>query len=56
MGNSVPKYYTVEEAKAIIGAGRWISLKKQLEYHRGKGIDFDGIQALLRERFERMVS
>lgn len=56
MGNSnPPKYLSSDDAKMAIGYETWARVKSQLEKYRGKSIDFEGFEKLLRSRFERMV-
>lgn len=53
MGNGNYKYYSADQSKTIIGEN-WTKLEKQLE-RRGKYVDFETFEKIIRCRFERMV-
>ena len=55
MGNSQPKYYSVDQAQEIIGNDVWLRMRKQLERNRGRAMDYESFQKLVRCRYERMV-
>jgi hypothetical protein len=53
--SQAPKYVNSEDARVALGYDTWLRVKSQLEKYRGRSIDFDGFDKLLRSRFERMV-
>lgn len=55
MGNA-NKIVSDRDAKEILSQENWFRLKRQLEKYYDRYLDYESFQAILRNRYDRMVN